>query len=136
MPKITETAKAKKTKAVKKPVVKSVSAKVSEPAVPAKSKKVLKAEAKAAAASTIISKSELISQFATKEGDTGSPEVQVAIATHKILNLTDHLEHNPKDNHSRRGLLKVISKRRRILNYLQEKDAGRFSVLSKKLQLK
>ena len=54
-------------------------------------------------------KQDLIQLFATKDGDTGSPEVQVALATHKILNLTKHLEQNPKDNHSRRGLLKVIS---------------------------
>lgn len=81
------------------------------------------------------SKQELIVEFATKGGDTGSPEVQVALATHKILNLTMHLEQNPKDNHSRRGLLKVISKRRRILNYLNEKDTDRYKALIKKVNL-
>lgn len=81
------------------------------------------------------SKQELIVEFATKGGDTGSPEVQVALATHKILNLTMHLEQNPKDNHSRRGLLKVISKRRRILNYLNEKDNDRYKALIKKVNL-
>lgn len=81
------------------------------------------------------SKQELINEFATKSGDTGSPEVQVALATHKILNLTMHLEQNPKDNHSRRGLLKVISKRRRILNYLNEKDTNRYKALIKKVNL-
>src|SRR3989338_3848126 len=80
-------------------------------------------------------KQDLIQLFATKDGDTGSPEVQVALATHKILNLTKHLEQNPKDNHSRRGLLKVISKRRRILNYVQEKDGPRYEELVKKLGL-
>lgn len=82
------------------------------------------------------SKQELIQLFGTKDGDTGSPEVQVALATHKIFNLTSHLDQNPKDNHSRRGLLKVISKRRRILNYLAEKDDKRYKVLVKKLELK
>lgn len=81
------------------------------------------------------SKQDLIVEFATKGGDTGSPEVQVALATHKILNLTMHLEQNPKDNHSRRGLLKVISKRRRILNYLNEKDTDRYKALIKKVNL-
>ena len=81
------------------------------------------------------SKQELIIMFATKDGDTGSPEVQIALATHKILNLTKHLEANPKDNHSRRGLLKVISKRRRILNYLREKDEQRYKSLALKLNL-
>lgn len=81
------------------------------------------------------SKQDLIVEFATKGGDTGSPEVQVALATHKILNLTMHLEQNPKDNHSRRGLLKVISKRRRILNYLNEKDNDRYKALIKKVNL-
>lgn len=81
------------------------------------------------------SKQDLITEFATKGGDTGSPEVQVALATHKILNLTMHLEQNPKDNHSRRGLLKVISKRRRILNYLNEKDNARYKDLIKKVNL-
>jgi small subunit ribosomal protein S15 len=82
------------------------------------------------------SKQELIQLFGTKDGDTGSPEVQVALATHKVFNLTAHLDQNPKDNHSRRGLLKVISKRRRILNYLQERDDKRYKVLIKKLELK
>ena len=82
------------------------------------------------------SKQEIIQQFALKEGDTGSPEVQVALLTQKITNLVVHLEQNPKDNHSRRGLLKVIAKRRRILNYLQTKDETRYKNLIKKLNLK
>lgn len=81
-------------------------------------------------------KQEIIKLFALKEGDTGSPEVQVALLTQKIANLVAHLEQNPKDNHSRRGLLKVIAKRRRILNYLQTKDKERYENLIKKLDLK
>lgn len=74
--------------------------------------------------------------FAQKSGDTGSPEVQVALLTFKIQRLTGHLEGNKKDNHSRRGLLKVIAKRRRILNYLQKLDEARYKELIKKLGLK
>lgn len=81
-------------------------------------------------------KQETIKQFASKEGDTGSPEVQVALLTQKVTNLQKHLEENPKDNHSRGGLLKVISKRRRIINYLQKKDLKRYKILIKKLGLK
>ncbi len=80
-------------------------------------------------------KQKIIKQFALKDGDTGSPEVQVAILTQKITNLVQHLEQNPKDNHSRRGLLKVVAKRRRILNYLQNKDEKRYNALVKKLNL-
>ena len=81
-------------------------------------------------------KQEIIDMFAQKKGDTGSPEVQVALLTFKIQRLTNHLEGNKKDNHSRRGLLKVIAKRRRILNYLQKLDAKRYKVLIGKLSLK
>ncbi len=81
-------------------------------------------------------KQSVISQFALKDGDTGSPEVQVAIVTQKITNLAEHLEQNPKDNHSRRGLLKVVAKRRRILNYLEKKDEARYKELLGKLGLK
>lgn len=80
-------------------------------------------------------KQKIIKQFALKDGDTGSPEVQVALLTQKITNLTEHLEQNPKDNHSRRGLLKVVAKRRRILNYLQNKDEKRYKELVKKVNL-
>lgn len=82
------------------------------------------------------SKQQIIDQFATKNGDTGSPEVQIALSTQKIFNLSQHLIINPKDNHSRRGLLKIIAKRRRILHYLQDKDNGRYKILIKKLGLK
>lgn len=81
-------------------------------------------------------KQKIIEEFAQKEGDTGSPEVQVALLTHKIIKLTEHLGINKKDNHSRRGLLKVIAKRRRILNYLQKLDEKRYKKLIAKLGLK
>jgi len=82
------------------------------------------------------SKQEIINAFAQKAGDTGSPEVQVALLSFKITGLSSHLEGNKKDNHSRRGLLKVIAKRRRILNYLQKLDEKRYKVLIKKVGLK
>lgn len=82
------------------------------------------------------SKQSVIENFSTKDGDTGSPEVQIALASQKIINLTDHLKQNPKDNHSRRGLLKIIAKRRRILQYLNEKDGSRYVELIGKLGLK
>ncbi len=81
-------------------------------------------------------KQKIIEKFAQKKGDTGSPEVQVALLTHKILKLSEHLGENKKDNHSRRGLLKVIAKRRRILKYLQELDEKRYKHLIKELDLK
>lgn len=81
-------------------------------------------------------KQEIIEGFAQKKGDTGSPEVQVALLTQKISRLGEHLEQNKKDNHSRRGLLKVIAKRRRILNYLQKLDEKRYKKLLQKLDLK
>lgn len=83
-----------------------------------------------------LSKNDIIESFATKEGDTGSPEVQIALSSQKIANLTGHLKENPKDNHSRRGLLKIIAKRRRILHYLQDIDKARYTELIAKLGLK
>ena len=81
-------------------------------------------------------KKNIIETFAQHEGDTGSPEVQVALLSHKIQRLSSHLEENKKDNHSRRGLLKVIAKRRRIINYLQKLDDPRYKSLIKKMQIK
>ena len=80
-------------------------------------------------------KKKIISEFATKKGDTGSPEVQIALLTHKIGKLPDHLKINPKDNHSRRGLLGVISKRRRLLTYLQKRAKDRYKEIVTKLKL-
>lgn len=81
-------------------------------------------------------KQKLIEEFAQKKGDTGSPEVQLALLTQKIGKLTEHLDENKKDNHSRRGLLKVIAKRRRILTYLQKLDDDRYKKVIVKLSLK
>ena len=81
-------------------------------------------------------KEKIITKFAQHKGDTGSPEVQIALLSHKIQKLTEHLDENKKDNHSRRGLLKVIAKRRRIINYLQKLDLKRYKKLIKELGLK
>jgi small subunit ribosomal protein S15 len=74
-------------------------------------------------------KAELIVQYATVPGDTGSPEVQVAILTERINNLTEHFKGHKKDNHSRRGLLKMVSSRRSLLDYLKKKEEGRYQKL-------
>jgi len=74
-------------------------------------------------------KAALIKEYATKEGDTGSPEVQVAILTERINNLTGHFKDHKKDNHSRRGLLPLVSSRRSLLDYLKKKDEGRYTKL-------
>lgn len=71
-------------------------------------------------------KSELIKTNATKSGDTGSPEVQIALLTERINNLTEHFKVHKKDNHSRRGLLKMVSQRRRLLDYVKSKNASRY----------
>ncbi|MBF0425262.1 MAG: 30S ribosomal protein S15 [Magnetococcales bacterium] len=81
-------------------------------------------------------KKELIGQFATKEGDTGSPEVQVALLTERINNLTEHLRVNHKDHHSRRGLLKMVGLRRRLLAYVQEQELARYQSLIQRLNLR
>ncbi len=80
-------------------------------------------------------KKKIIKDFAIKNGDTGSPEVQVALLTYKIDKLVGHLKINPKDDHSRRGLLGVVSKRRRLLTYLQKKAEARYKEIIKKLKL-
>ena len=81
-------------------------------------------------------KQEVISENATKEGDTGSPEVQVAILTERILNLTEHMQTHKKDFHSRRGLLVMVGQRRRLLDYLKRKSPGRYESIIKKLGLR
>ena len=78
---------------------------------------------------TAEKKQELITKFATKPGDTGSPEVQVAILTERINNLTEHFKTNKKDNHSRRGLLSMVATRRKLLDYMKGKDEGRYKTL-------
>ena len=81
-------------------------------------------------------KAELIKKFARTEGDTGSPEVQVAILTSRIVTLTEHFKTHKKDNHSRRGLLKLVAQRRKLLDYLKGKDEGRYQDLIKRLGLR
>ena len=81
-------------------------------------------------------KQEIITGFATKEGDTGSPEVQVALLTERIKELTGHLKSFPKDNHSRRGLLKLVGQRRRLLAYLIKKDNTRYRAVIGRLGLR
>ena len=81
-------------------------------------------------------KSALVQEYARTEGDTGSPEVQVAILTERIVNLTEHFKTNKKDNHSRRGLLAMVSLRRSLLDYLNKKDSTRYQDLIKKLGLR
>ena len=81
-------------------------------------------------------KKTLIKDYATKEGDTGSPEVQVAILTKRIVNLTEHFKTHKKDNHSRRGLLKMVSLRRKLLDYVREKDENRYKELIKRLEIR
>ena len=81
-------------------------------------------------------KAELIKEYATTEGDTGSPEVQVAILTERIANLTDHFKGHKKDNHSRRGLLKMVSLRRRLLDYVNSNDEARYKSLIERLGLR
>ncbi len=78
----------------------------------------------------------IIKHFSTHEGDNGSPEVQTALFTKRILQLSEHLKENKKDNHSRRGLLQIVGKRRRILQFLENKDPERYRVLIDRLGIK
>ncbi|PJE67823.1 30S ribosomal protein S15 [Candidatus Shapirobacteria bacterium CG10_big_fil_rev_8_21_14_0_10_40_9] len=84
---------------------------------------------------TLNEKKKIIEKFATVKGDTGSPEVQIALLTEKIKKLTDHLKDHKKDTHSRRGLLSMVSKRRRLLSYLLKKDEDRYKKVIKDLDL-
>lgn len=81
-------------------------------------------------------KTALLNEYATKPNDTGSPEVQVAILTERINNLTGHFKSHAKDNHSRRGLLKLVSQRRSLLDYLKGKDQGRYKTLIERLGIR
>ena len=81
-------------------------------------------------------KAEVINAFATKSGDTGSPEVQVAILSERINNLTEHFKTHVKDNHSRRGLLKMVSQRRTLLDYLRRTDERSYKTLIEKLGIR
>ncbi|MCJ8143565.1 30S ribosomal protein S15 [Ancylobacter gelatini] len=81
-------------------------------------------------------KQALITEYATKPGDTGSAEVQVAILTERIVNLTEHFKSHAKDNHSRRGLLKLVSARRGLLDYLKKTEEGRYKALIQRLGIR
>ncbi len=85
---------------------------------------------------TVERKTTLVKEYATKDGDTGSPEVQVAILTERITNLTGHFKTHVKDNHSRRGLLKMVSQRRRLLDYLKSRDEKRYQTLIERLSIR
>jgi small subunit ribosomal protein S15 len=81
-------------------------------------------------------KTALIKEYGAKEGDTGSPEVQVAVLSERIANLTEHFKTHKKDNHSRRGLLKLVSQRRRLLDYVKGKDVARYRDLIGRLGIR
>ena len=85
---------------------------------------------------TAENKKKIIEEFATKKGDTGSAEVQVAVLTERITNLTEHFKTNKKDHHSRRGLLIMVGKRRRLLNYLKSKSQSNYAELIKRLGIR
>lgn len=85
---------------------------------------------------TATRKQELIEEFATKKGDTGSSEIQIAVLTERIRNLTEHFQTNKKDHHSRRGLLILVGRRRRLLDYLKNKDFSSYESLIKKLKIR
>ena len=81
-------------------------------------------------------KQSIIETYAIHEGDTGSPEVQIAVLSKRIDTLTEHLKANPKDHHSRRGLLKMVGHRRNLLNYLTKKDINRYRAIIEKLNIR
>ena len=85
---------------------------------------------------TAEEKAKVISEFATKKGDTGSPEVQIAILTSRINTLTEHFKEHQKDNHGRRGLLKMVAQRRKLLDYLKGKEEARYQTVIKKLGIR
>lgn len=89
-----------------------------------------------AASATAMSKADLIKKYQTKKDDTGSPEVQVAVLTQRINELSAHMERHPKDVHSRRGLLFMVAKRRKLLDYLKSKDEGRYRKLIEGLEIR
>jgi len=85
---------------------------------------------------TAAEKARVMKEYATKDGDTGSPEVQVAILTSRIVTLTEHFKTHKKDNHGRRGLLKMVAQRRKLLDYVKGKDEARYQSLIKRLGLR
>lgn len=85
---------------------------------------------------TAENKAAIVAEYQTAEGDTGSPEVQVALLTHNIVGLQDHFKANHKDHHSRRGLIRMVNQRRKLLDYLKGKDVTRYTSLIKRLGLR
>ena len=85
---------------------------------------------------TAADTAKIVAEYQTKQGDTGSPEVQVALLTNRITYLTEHFKANKKDNHSRRGLLALVSQRRRLLDYLKSRDVSRYQTLIERLSLR
>jgi small subunit ribosomal protein S15 len=85
---------------------------------------------------TVDKKNEVVAAYATKEGDTGSPEVQVALLSARINDLTDHFKTHAKDNHSRRGLIRMVSTRRKLLDYVKATDVARYNSLIERLGLR
>ena len=85
---------------------------------------------------TVADKARLMKEYATKEGDTGSPEIQVAILSSRIATLTEHFKTHKKDNHGRRGLLKMVARRRKLLDYVKGKDEARYKDLITRLGLR
>ncbi len=85
---------------------------------------------------TAAIKADIIKEYQTEDGDTGSPEVQVALLTHNINSLQEHFRDHHKDHHSRRGLIRMVNQRRKLLDYLKNKDAARYSDLIKRLGLR
>ena len=84
----------------------------------------------------VETKKNIIAEYATSEGDTGSPEVQVALLTHRITRLTEHLKEHKHDHHTRRGLLLLVGQRRRLLNYMQKEDINRYRSIIERLGLR
>jgi len=85
---------------------------------------------------TAQTKAEIVKEYQTAEGDTGSPEVQVALLTHNINGLQSHFQVNKQDHHSRRGLIRMVNQRRKLLDYLKRKDVARYASLIKRLGLR
>ena len=85
---------------------------------------------------TAVAKAEIVKEYQLEDGDTGSPEVQVALLTHNINTLQDHFKEHHKDHHTRRGLIRMVNQRRKLLDYLKKKDVGRYSDLIKRLGLR
>ncbi len=124
-----------RTVKAKKAASKKAEAKIKAPKTAKSKKTIKKEETPASVPAPSEEKQGIIKEYQVKQGDTGSPEVQAALLTNRIAKLVGHLKTNPADNHSRRGLLGIVSKRRRLLNYLEKKDPKRYKGIAQKLGL-